>query len=41
MYKKKLSPPPNKKKSELGLHAPTHFRVFLGFLDYFNLDKIP
>ena len=24
-----------KKKSELGLDPPTHFRVFLGFLDFF------
>ena len=28
-----------KKKSELGLDPPTHFRVFLGFLDFFNLTK--
>ena len=26
-----------KKKSELGLDPPTHFRVFLGFLDFFKL----
>ena len=38
---KKTPSPQKKKKSELGLHAPTHFRVFLGFLDFFNLDKIP
>ena len=24
---------------ELGLDPPTHFRVFLGFLDFFNLTK--
>ena len=28
------SPPPQK-KSELGLEPPTHFRVFLGFFDFF------
>ena len=28
-----------KLKSELGLDPPTHFRVFLGFLDFFQLDK--
>ena len=28
-----------KKESELGLDPPTHFRVFLGFLDFFNLTK--
>ena len=27
------------KKSGLGLDPPTHFRVFLGFLDFFNLTK--
>ena len=26
-------------KSELGLDPPTHFRVFLGFSDFFNLTK--
>ena len=30
-----------KKKSELGLDPPTHFQVFLGFLDFFNLTKTP
>ena len=29
--KKTQNPPPQKKKSELGLHSLTHFRVFLGF----------
>ena len=29
------------KKSELGLDPPTHFRVFLVFLDFFKLDKTP
>ena len=27
------------KKSEFGLDPPTHFRVFLGFLIFFNLAK--
>ena len=30
-----------KKKIELGLDSPTHFRVFLGFFDFFKLDKTP
>ena len=30
---------PKKLKSEFGLDQPTHFRVFLGFLDFFNLTK--
>ena len=29
----------NKKESELGLDPPTNFRVFLGFFDFFKLDK--
>ena len=36
--KKKKSPP--KKESELGLDPPTHLRVFLWFLDYFNHSGI-
>ena len=28
-------------KSKLRLDPPTHFRVFLGFLDFFQLDKTP
>ena len=31
----------NNKKSELGLDPPTHFRIFLVFLDCFQLDKTP
>ena len=30
-----------KRKSEFGLDPPTHFRVFLGFLEFFKLDKTP
>ena len=30
---------PPKKKSELRHDPPTHFRVFIGFLNYFNLKK--
>ena len=29
------------KKSELRLDPPTHFRVFIGFLDFFALTKPP
>ena len=28
-----------KLKSELGLDPPTHFRFFLGSVDFFNLTK--
>ena len=28
-----------KKKYELGLDPPTHFRIFLGFFIFFNLTK--
>ena len=30
---------PKKSKSDLGLGPPAHFRVFLGFLIFFNLTK--
>ena len=30
---------PKRKESEMGLDPPTHFRIFLGFLDFSNLTK--